>query len=161
MRKRGYNITNEHIVKGLENVVKNTKLYGRWQILHRNPTVILDAGHTPDAWSKIIPQLKKLDYNKLHMVIRMCKDKDSKNKCSSMFLDDENINYYFPKTNIERLINPDVWLEKTNWMQKSKRCESDYTINIVKKLVNEVDKNDIIFIGGTCKEIYRITRLFE
>ena len=37
------------IQKGLSNVLKNTKLMGRWQIIKDHPKVILDVAHNKEG----------------------------------------------------------------------------------------------------------------
>ena len=143
LKKIGYVITNDNIVKGLENVVKNTNFLGRWQILHRKPTVILDACHTPNAFRKVMTNLLKMDYNRLHMIVSTYNNRDI-NKIVETFCDDEKVNYYFPKTRLKRLIKPCEMIEATNWMKKSKRYESDYIVKTIDELIKKSNKNDII-----------------
>lgn len=160
LKKQGYNITDTHVIRGLEKVSENTGLYGRWQILNTKPLVILDAGHTPDAWKKIMPQLLKIKYDKLHIVFQACRDK-MLTEMTGLFKDDENIEYWFPNPIIPRLVSPQKLMVLTEWMEKSKRHSTENITVMLEELRKNVGENDVIFIGGTCKNIRTVTKLFE
>jgi dihydrofolate synthase/folylpolyglutamate synthase len=66
----------EVIQKGLERVIGNTGIRGRWQILRSIPKVIADVGHNMDGIREVVHQLKKEDYDQLHIVYGAVKDKD-------------------------------------------------------------------------------------
>ena len=53
-----YKIKDESIVKGLNNVKKNTGLLGRWETISEKPLTILDVGHNSDAFKEILKELK-------------------------------------------------------------------------------------------------------
>ena len=46
------------IVKGLNNVKKNTGFSGRWEIISEKPLTILDVGHNSDAFKEILKELQ-------------------------------------------------------------------------------------------------------
>ena len=66
----------EEIQKGLERVIVNTGIRGRWQVLKSIPKVIADVGHNIDGIREVVEQLKKEDYHQLHIVYGAVKDKD-------------------------------------------------------------------------------------
>jgi len=47
------------ITRGIKNVVKNTKLQGRYEIINVRPGVILDSAHNPEGISCLINQFEK------------------------------------------------------------------------------------------------------
>ena len=51
------------------NVVKNSSLLGRWQILQKEPIIICDSAHNEDGIIEIVKQLSEVDYKKLHFVL--------------------------------------------------------------------------------------------
>ena len=61
-------IKGQHISDGLQHVVQNTGLAGRWQVIQHQPKVICDTGHNKDGLTRIIEQLESETYNKLHIV---------------------------------------------------------------------------------------------
>lgn len=63
------------IAKALSQVKKATGLHGRWEVIHQHPTVILDVAHNEDGIKQIVEQLELTDYDHLHIIIGMVKDK--------------------------------------------------------------------------------------
>ncbi|WP_109098001.1 folylpolyglutamate synthase/dihydrofolate synthase family protein [Aquimarina sp. AU58] len=71
-----WSISENDIMKGLQNVVKNTHLLGRWQILQENPKVICDTAHNEDGLKVVMKQLIEEEYDHLHIVLGVVDDKD-------------------------------------------------------------------------------------
>jgi dihydrofolate synthase/folylpolyglutamate synthase len=76
LKEKHLQIDPKPIYDGLENIVKNTGLKGRWQILSEKPLTICDTGHNTDGIDNIVQQLRTLNYQKLYMVFGMVNDKD-------------------------------------------------------------------------------------
>ncbi|MGB2225616.1 MAG: bifunctional folylpolyglutamate synthase/dihydrofolate synthase, partial [Polaribacter sp.] len=53
-----FDISEEHISNGLQNMVANTNLKGRWQILNLEPKVICDTAHNREGLEMVMHQLK-------------------------------------------------------------------------------------------------------
>lgn len=78
------------ICLGIENVVKNTGLKGRFQILQQeNPLIIADTAHNEDGINNVLQQIQKINLKKLSIIIGMVKDKDIK-KVLSLLPNDAN-----------------------------------------------------------------------
>jgi len=138
-------ITNTSIQKGLQNVVKNTGLKGRWQILNKEPLTICDTAHNEAGLQLVIEQLKKQQYNNLHLVLGFVNDKDV-----------ENIISLFPQNAIYYLCEPDVpRAMKLNTLEKiATKLKLNYfseaSVTAALKLARKkATKNDVIFIGGS------------
>lgn len=133
------------IKKGFKNVIKNTGLQGRWQVLGNNPLVICDTGHNEAGISYILEQINSLKFQQLHFVLGMVNDK-SIDKILSML--PKNAIYYFCKANIPRGLDPEIL---KNQAEKFHLKGSIYPS--VKKALNASKKNaknnDLIFIGGS------------
>lgn len=69
-------LSKEKIERGLANVVKNTGLHGRWELVSENPKTILDAGHNKDGIKNILACLKNESFEQLHWVFASMSDKD-------------------------------------------------------------------------------------
>jgi dihydrofolate synthase/folylpolyglutamate synthase len=140
-----WNIDNTTIHKGLKNVIKNTGLYGRWQIISKKPYIICDTGHNQDGIKNITTQLKKIKFNKLHFIFGTVKDK----KITEIIklLPKEAI-YYFCTAKIDRAFNASKL--------KAKSLEFNLqgnTYNSVRdayqNAISNYKKDDLIFIGGS------------
>ncbi len=84
LRGRGVDISDRSVKDGLENVVSNTGLAGRWMKLSDSPLTICDTGHNRAGLGFTMPQLKTLLSKRreqfpdatLRIVIGFVNDKD-------------------------------------------------------------------------------------
>ena len=80
LSKQGWLLTNENVRKGLLQVKTLTGLGGRWQVIHKNPYVVLDVAHNEAGMEQLLKQITFLQTSfgieKIHMIIGMVKDKD-------------------------------------------------------------------------------------
>lgn len=71
VRKYGFNITDDNIVKGIE----NTKFPARIEVISQDPLIILDGGHNTDGVSALTAVLKENNIKNLTAVWRTLSDK--------------------------------------------------------------------------------------
>jgi len=140
-----WKIGDKHIKDGIENVQLNTGLRGRWENLSENPKVICDTGHNIDGLSNVINQLKKINFNKLHIVFGTVNDKDT-NKILELL--PKEAKYYFCAAKIDRA------LDATELKNKSAKFNlKGDSFNSVKeayqKSISNAKQDDLIFIGGS------------
>ncbi len=69
-------VSSESIKNGLEKVVSNTGLLGRWQLLSKAPNIICDVGHNADGLKAITEQIASEAFDKLYFVIGTVSDKE-------------------------------------------------------------------------------------
>ena len=145
MQKQNWTITDKNIKDGLLKTVKNTQLFGRWQILKKEPLTICDTGHNEDGIKEIVKQLNKLQFKKLHFVYGTVNDKDS-DKILSLL--PKNAEYYFCKPNIQRGLNAKNLQRKATEYQLFGNAFDSVDDAIYKAKENQ-KKEDILFIGGS------------
>jgi dihydrofolate synthase/folylpolyglutamate synthase len=104
LKKQGWKIDDDSVKKAVANTKIITGLYGRWECVQENPTVILDVGHNVDGISQIVRQLQETSFTNLHIVIGMVKDKDVD---AVLQLLPKDASYYFTKAQIERALQQD------------------------------------------------------
>jgi len=145
LNKKGYTVSNNNITAGLLNVVCNTKLLGRWQVLNTAPKIVCDTGHNKEGLFYVMDQLQKETYNKLHIVFGVVKDKDL---TSIVGLLPQKAVYYFCKPEISRGLDATL-LQKA--FSKYNLIGAVYsTVNeAYSQAINNADSNDFIFIGGS------------
>jgi dihydrofolate synthase/folylpolyglutamate synthase len=139
------NITEEHIQNGFLNVVKNTGLLRRWQILNESPKVICDPAHNKHGLTIVINQLLKEHYDTLHIVLGFVADK---NIDDILPLFPKNAIYYFSKPQNLRGLDSAILLEKGKefgLIGKAYISISEAYTTAIKKAT----KNDCVFIGGS------------
>ncbi|MBF4984467.1 bifunctional folylpolyglutamate synthase/dihydrofolate synthase [Nonlabens mediterrranea] len=102
---RDYKILQRHLNSGLLNVVSNTGLRGRYELLQVQPRVIADTAHNKAGIKTLVKQLKLEKFNKLHIVMGMVSDKDVDQVLSLM---PKKAFYYIARPNVIRGMEIDV-----------------------------------------------------
>ncbi len=89
--------------EALRNVKKITGLKGRWDVISRNPTIVLDVAHNIDGIKTILEQLKMVspEENQLHFIMGMVKDKDISKVLSIL---PDKAKYYFTNAHSPRAL---------------------------------------------------------
>ncbi|MGK0414209.1 MAG: dihydrofolate synthase/folylpolyglutamate synthase [Polaribacter sp.] len=142
---KGFEVSEKNIVKGLVNVVKNTNLKGRWQILQENPRVICDTAHNKEGLTLVLNQLKQEKYTKLHMVLGFVSDKKLEDVLP-LFPTDAT--YYFCRPNIPRGLSEVILQEKAAHFN----IIGEKYITVQKALqnaLNNANQEDMIYVGGS------------
>jgi dihydrofolate synthase/folylpolyglutamate synthase len=143
--KSDFIISEENIKNGILNVVQNTNLQGRWQVLQENPKVICDTAHNADGLEIVMNQLKKEKLKQLHIVLGVVNDKDLD---SILPLFPKNAIYYFCKPKIERGLSEKILQEKAATYNLKGNIYNSISIAYKKALANSEVK-DLIYIGGS------------
>jgi dihydrofolate synthase/folylpolyglutamate synthase len=145
IQKQGFTISEENIKNGLMNVVKNTSLLGRWQILQKEPLIICDSAHNEDGIKEVVKQLSEIDYKELHFILGTVNDK---NIDDILGLLPKKARYYFCQANIPRSLDKEI-LE----LKSEKYGLSGEVYNSVSQALQTAKKNaekeDCIFVGGS------------
>ncbi|MBR5146919.1 MAG: bifunctional folylpolyglutamate synthase/dihydrofolate synthase [Bacteroidales bacterium] len=143
--KDSFKIEETHIVNGLTNVVKNTSLMGRWQVINRNPLAIADTGHNVAGINEVNRQLAETKYNKLHFVLSVVNDKDID---GILQLLPKEAEYYFCKADIPRGLSADILAEKAiNCGLQGKVYES--VRQAYSTALSNAQEGDLVFVGGS------------
>ena len=141
----GYKISRENVKYGIENVIMQTSLLGRWQILGNSPLTIADTGHNEAGIKEVMEQLKTIPYKKLHYVFGVVKDKDPS---SVLRLLPKDATYYFCKANIPRSLEENELLEIASGFGLIGTAYPNVS-EALKVARSNASENDIIFIGGS------------
>ena len=142
---QGFQVSEEQLKNGLLNVVKNTNLKGRWQVLQEHPKVICDTAHNKEGLEMVLRQLNKEKFKKLHIVLGVVSDKKLA-PVLSLFPD--SASYYFCKPDIPRGLSAGVLQEKAvqfNLIGK----KYDSVNQALKSALLNANQEDIIYVGGS------------
>lgn len=143
--KTRWNLSEENIKNGLSNVIKNTNLRGRWEIISIHPKIICDVGHNEAGVKKIINQLAREKYTQLHIVWGMANDKNTN---EILALLPSSAKYYFCAAKSNRALSTDILLDSA-----TKNGLKGNTYTSVNEALENAKQNatssDIIFIGGS------------
>jgi dihydrofolate synthase/folylpolyglutamate synthase len=109
LAERGWRIEPQHEREGLANVVKNTGLMGRWQVLGSKPAVVADVAHNIDGMTVLLREVDRTDHARLHIVIGTVNDKDLARVLAVL---PTAASYYFCKADIPRGLAAEELAEK-------------------------------------------------
>jgi len=144
-KNKGLQITEEHIKNGFLNVIKNTGLQGRWQILNESPKVICDTAHNKHGLAIVMNQLLKEKFDTLHLVIGFVADK---NMDEILPLFPKNARYYFSKPQNLRGLDANLLMEKAQNFGLNGKAYISIS-DAYKAALNHANKNDLLYIGGS------------
>jgi dihydrofolate synthase/folylpolyglutamate synthase len=138
-------ISDNDIKKGFLNVIKNTNLQGRWQQLGENPKVICDTAHNAHGLSIVLNQLKKEQFEQLHIVLGVVNDKDL-DEILPLF--PKNAIYYFCKPNIPRGLDAAILSIKATEFNLVGEIYNSVS-NAYQSAIKNASPKDLIYIGGS------------
>ena len=142
---KGYQVSKENIKNGLLNVVKNTNLKGRWQVLQEHPKIICDTAHNKEGLAIVLNQLKKQPFKRLHIVLGFVADK----KLETMLpLFPSSASYYFCKPAISRGLSEAVLEANAKKFNLLGKKYSSVKLALKSALLN-ANQQDIIYVGGS------------
>ena len=142
---KSFEIEKSHIEKGLLNVVKNTGLKGRWQILNQSPKIICDTAHNKEGLTYVLKQLQQESFKRLHIVLGVVSDKKL-NKILPLF--PEYAIYYFCKPDISRGLK----VEKLKKEAKKYGLLGDVFSSVneaYRKAIQQMGDEDFLYVGGS------------
>mgnify|MGYP001967834758 FL=1 len=138
-------VDNNSIKQGFKNVISNTGIQGRWQVISEKPKILLDVGHNKEGISLIVQQLQDLSYNKLHIVLGFVKGKNV-NKLISLF----------PKEALIYLSSPKIERAYTLERLKTDLINNNLTIKYFESVIESFQsaksnafQNDLVLVCGS------------
>jgi dihydrofolate synthase/folylpolyglutamate synthase len=145
LQQQGWNIAEENIITALRSTKRINGLHGRWEVVHENPTVVLDVGHNEDGVKQIVAQLNESSYRQLHIIIGMVKDKEVEKVLALL---PTKATYYFTKAPIPRALSEDELQAKASAFQLEGKTFEDVNAAIAAALHN-ASNDDLILVCGS------------
>ncbi|CAA0218189.1 bifunctional folylpolyglutamate synthase and dihydrofolate synthase [Tenacibaculum maritimum] len=145
LKKGSFKVSEDEMRRGLINVVKNTKLKGRWQILKDSPKVVCDTAHNKEGLNYVLEQLKAESYDRLHIVLGVVSDKKIE-EILPMF--PKEAIYYFCKPNIPRGMPEKKIKEEANKVGLEGSV-FDSVNQAYSEALKEAKCTDLVYIGGS------------
>ena len=140
-----FKIEENHIKLGLKNVIQNTGLLGRWQILKQKPFAVCDTAHNSHGLKIVLNQIQKHQFETLHIVLGVVNDKDLD---SILPLFPKNANYYFCKPNVPRGLDAEILKQKAIDFSLFGKVFNSVS-EAYDEAVNSAKDSDFIYIGGS------------
>ncbi|MDJ1469450.1 bifunctional folylpolyglutamate synthase/dihydrofolate synthase [Xanthocytophaga flava] len=145
LQQKGWKIEDSHIQQGIANTVQLTGLKGRWQVLAEKPLTICDTGHNEGGIRFIVEQLKRLSYEKLHIVMGVVNDKDPEKVLKLL---PQDAFYYFCQAHLPRAMDAELLAQKGE-MHELKGIVIPDVNDALAEARRRASTNDVIFIGGS------------
>jgi dihydrofolate synthase/folylpolyglutamate synthase len=140
-----FGFSDNNLRDGIRNVIVNTGLRGRWQILNRKPLTICDTGHNKEGLKYVMDQIKKVHKSRLHMIIGFVNDKDL-NLVLPLFPTEAV--YYFTRASVPRALDEKILMDESAKYGLCGHCYPDVKTALA-KAGKDAGNSDMIFIGGS------------
>ena len=151
-----FDISPQNFIDGIKNVIINTGLRGRWQILDNDPLIVCDTGHNKEGLEYVINQIHKTPKSGLHIVIGFVNDKDL---LTILPLFPVDAKYYFTKALIPRALDENIL--KSEAFTFGLKGDSFSTVGLALEAARrDSGKEDMIFIGGSTFIVADLLHLF-
>ena len=145
LKDKGYEISEEAIINGLENVTALTNFKGRWQTIGYEPLIICDIAHNEAGVEAMMHQIASTDYDKLFIIWGMVKDKDVDEILSLL---PKEATYLFCEAKIPRALDAKELHNKA----EKQGLAGEVIMNVNEAIAHaklEAGSGDLIFIGGS------------
>jgi len=158
LQKQGWTIKEDELLLALKNVQQQTGLQGRWEVIRYNPLLILDVGHNEDGMRQIVHQLQQMQFEKLHIILGMVKDKEIEKVLSLLPL---HASYYFTRAHLPRAL-PAIELKEKAHTTGLKGAVYEDVNTAIKTALQQAGTNDLLLVCGSVflvgevkKELFR------
>lgn len=141
----GFKVSSLQMQLGIDRMVQNTGLRGRWEILQNKPLVVADTAHNKEGLTYTMLQVANENYSKLRIVFGMVNDKDAE---SVLKLLPPEATYYLCEPSIERAL-PVNELEKI--FRNNNFLTRKFT-NVKEALstaIADSEEDDMVYVGGS------------
>ncbi len=150
----GWKLTAGKVMKALSQIKKNNGLMGRWECIQESPRVILDVAHNEHGVNSLLEQLASLQYQQLHIVTGMVKDKDVQ---SVLQLLPKNALYYFTQSHIPRALLVNELADHAAVIGLNGHSYEDVNLAL-KDAIKNANHNDLILVIGSVFLVAEVDR---
>ncbi len=141
--EKGWNIRPVHIYKGL----KDVKWPGRLQIISKNPIVIVDGAHNPEAIKRLKETvLNNFNYKRLILVLGIMEDKDISSMLEEILEIADHVIFSAPQ--YTRSANPIKLMELSKKKPLKKEIITPLS-SAIKKALSVANREDLVLICGS------------
>lgn len=144
-RYPNFHISETDMLLGMQSVVQNTGLRGRYEQISANPKVIVETAHNPAGIAMLNEQLATEAFSHLHIVIGMVADKDVDKVISLL---PQRATYHIATPNVARGLKVEelAGKMKNSGLNFEKYSSVSAALDGAKSLVNS---DDLIIVTGS------------
>jgi dihydrofolate synthase/folylpolyglutamate synthase len=139
------NIHDKAVYDGIKNVIQNTGLQGRWQLIRNNPKVICDTAHNSDGLKWVLQQVNDTPFKRLHLIIGFVNDKDTAAILKTM---PANALYYFVRLSVPRTMDETVLASQAAHSGLKGHAYSGIS-GAYEAAIQNAEKEDLIVVTGS------------
>jgi len=137
LKGRGYKVDEENLRKG----IKEVRWPGRFDFVENN--VLFDCAHNADGAKNFVKNVKKLEYNKIYLIVGIMKDKNIKKMCK--YFETIGDDVILTKAKIPRAAEPE---EIQKFINKKVKIIPDIK-EAIEYCKRKAGKNDLIILTGS------------
>jgi len=145
LQQKVWNLNEVILKNALSKTKQLTGLHGRWELINETPKIITDVGHNVDGVQQIVEQLKTTNYQQLHIVIGMAKDKEVDKVLALL---PTNAMYYFTKAQIPRALLENELQEKAAIFSLHGKAFTT-VMDALRSAIDCANQNDLILVCGS------------
>jgi dihydrofolate synthase / folylpolyglutamate synthase len=149
-----WRVSREKNQYALMNAKRLTGLHGRWEVIHRKPTVVLEVAHNKDGIEEMLHHLNNTEYERLHIVLGSVKDKDP---VQVLQLLPKKAKYYFTQAHIPRALNAETLQFKASEFGLEGYSYDDVNLALQQALTTAA-VNDFIIVCGSIFLVGEVNR---
>lgn len=145
LRAFGFEVSNNHLVKGMERMPQNTGLRGRWEIISSKPLTIADTAHNKEGLAYTMNELMAIESNTVRIVFGLVEDK---NTAAVLNVLPKNAHYYLCEPSIQRakpVKDLTVLFSSQNYSTKSFSSVKE----AYQMALSDSQEDDVLYIGGS------------
>jgi dihydrofolate synthase/folylpolyglutamate synthase len=143
LRKKGYDITEKSMRQGLEKAF----IEGRFELVHRKPTVLLEGAHNVNASESLQKNLEQFfPEQKIHFVMGALSDKDYIHMIES--IEGQAASFNFVAPNSVRAVQPEK-LQEIIQDDSIPMYMYDAPEEVVSKIKKDVPEDEIVVVFGS------------
>ncbi|MDC0602039.1 bifunctional tetrahydrofolate synthase/dihydrofolate synthase [Aliiglaciecola sp.] len=129
----------------VKQVIEQTSLPGRFEVLQQRPYVIADVAHNPQATQYLFERIQAMDYNKLHFVVAMLADKDIAASLTPLL--ELDASWYLASLEVER--GAQAKKLKSHFHGHKKVIDFNDVADALKSALSEASEQDLIIVFGS------------
>lgn len=147
-------IDNQAFRRGLDCVIDNTHLMGRWQIVGHQPLTVCETAHNFDGINAMILGLLGLSFKRLHIIYGCVNDKDYSKILTYLHsqLNTEHIKqepvWYFSQPSVLRGLAVDILQDAAHHLGIVGEAYANVK-EAVQKARNNADPDDLVLVTGS------------
>jgi dihydrofolate synthase/folylpolyglutamate synthase len=155
LNRQGIIVSDQSIREGIQYVTMLTGLKGRWQVIHKKPTIICDTGHNEDGIREVLKQLSYIYYRNLIFILGFVKDKKVEKILSLL---PSQATYFFCQAHIPRAMEA----KKVQHIAESLGIQGKIILDVneaITEAKKEAHPDDLIVVGGSTFVVAEVNQL--